>query len=703
MTPEFRAWIDEAKPVTITTIVGQRGGLHLKRSGRELSGPCPHCQGNDRFSVNIGKDVYNCRGCGGKGKGGIAFLQWLDQIDFIDAVEEITGKPPPHEKKERAAKRVVKKALGPIAATYDYTDELGELVFQVVRHEPKAFRQRRPAPNESGVWINGLDQGEYMRRGSGSDWSHYDEDNFAKWQFTERTNFDATSPVLYRLPDLIEAIACGQTVIIVEGEKDSDTAIEKFGLVATTNPGGAGKWKGRGYAQYFRDADVVVIPDNDEDPKKGLKHANEVAQDLYAVAERVRIAKLPQEFKDLTKWHEAIGTRERLDQIIADAPRYLNGHDPAGAIPQSADTQQTKTIPIVTKSDFLKGFIPPDYLIDGVLQRGFIYAITGQTGHAKTAVALLITELVSSNDANAMLGRYKVEKGRVVYFAGENPDDVRMRVIGADHMRRTAGEEPAQDRIWFVPGQFNITEMRDYLIERFNSMGGVNLIIIDTSAAYFLGKDEIDNVEMGAHARMLRTLTALPGNPCVIPLCHPVKKVESADQLLPRGGGAFLNEVDGNLTLFKKTDDTVELDYTKMRGAGFEPIQFRLERIEPPVLIDKKGRQIPTIRAQAITEVQAQQIKHTVRDVENKVLRGYLSNPDVTHGELCTMYDWLDRNRNPLKSKVTRALGTLAKIGYVRKGRGEDWSLTDKGKEEARKVALAARAAEERAKQGTLI
>jgi len=31
-----------------------------------------------------------------------------------------------------------------IAATYDYKDEKGVLLFQVVRYQPKAFRQRRP-------------------------------------------------------------------------------------------------------------------------------------------------------------------------------------------------------------------------------------------------------------------------------------------------------------------------------------------------------------------------------------------------------------------------------------------------------------------------------------------------------------------------------------------------------------------------------
>jgi len=245
--------------------------------------------------------------------------------------------------------------------------------------------------------------------------------------------------------------------------------------------------------------------------------------------------------------------------------------------------------------------------------------------------------------------------------------------------------------------------MRQYLIERFNALGGVNLIIVDTSAAYFLGKDEIDNVEMGAHARMLRTLTDLPGDPCVIPLCHPIKRVETPDQLLPRGAGAMLAELDGNLTLFKNSDETIELNYTKMRGAGFEPIQFELKRVNAPSLVDHKGRQIPTIRAIPITESQAQQIKRTKRDVEDRVLRAFLSNPDVTHAEICSANDWLDSKGNPLKSKVTRALATLSKLGFMRKQRDDEWALTDKGKDEARKVALAVSRAIEDQSQGKLL
>ena len=46
--------------------------------------------------------------------------------------------------------------------------------------------------------------------------------------------------VPYRLPELLNA-APDTTVFVCEGEKDCD-ALHALGLIATTNPGGAGKW-----------------------------------------------------------------------------------------------------------------------------------------------------------------------------------------------------------------------------------------------------------------------------------------------------------------------------------------------------------------------------------------------------------------------------------------------------------------------------
>jgi phage/plasmid primase-like uncharacterized protein len=81
-----------ARSVPIETELGRRG-IHLKRQGRELVGPCPVCGGDDRFAINIKKQVWNCRGCD-KGGDGIALVQHIDGCDFLGAVETLTGQRP---------------------------------------------------------------------------------------------------------------------------------------------------------------------------------------------------------------------------------------------------------------------------------------------------------------------------------------------------------------------------------------------------------------------------------------------------------------------------------------------------------------------------------------------------------------------------------------------------------------------------------
>ena len=72
-----------------------------------------------------------------------------------------------------------------------------------------------------------------------------------------------------------------------------------------------------------------------------------------------------------------------------DDQRRANGNS-------GATSQQQEVRPaILPKAEFLKGFVPPDYIIDGMLQRRFIYSLTGQTGHAKTAIALVLANKVA--------------------------------------------------------------------------------------------------------------------------------------------------------------------------------------------------------------------------------------------------------------------------------------------------------------------
>ena len=157
-----------------------------------------------------------------------------------------------------------------------------------------------------------------------------------------------------------------------------------------------------------------------------------------------------------------------------EAPQAVIARAPGGngRVPHGVATPLPLP-PIINKAAFLAEYgRPPNFLIDDILQTGFIYALTGQTGHAKTAVALLLARLVSSPDPNAIFGTRKIKKGRVVYFVGENPDDVALRIKGSDAIRR---DIPEDDDIAFVPGVFDIERMMTSLATDTKRNGVISL------------------------------------------------------------------------------------------------------------------------------------------------------------------------------------------------------------------------------------
>ncbi|MFB3893285.1 MAG: hypothetical protein ACE15C_14820 [Phycisphaerae bacterium] len=179
---------------------------------------------------------------------------------------------------------------GRIVAAYDYRDAQGQLVYQVVRFEPKDFRQRRPDGNGGWTWKMG-----------------------------------GVKRVLYRLPDLLAA-APADWIVVAEGEKDVDGLVG-IGMVATTNPQGAGKWSKLSDDSALVGRRVAILPDRDQ---PGRDHALDVARRLCGKAAEVRIVELPGDGKDASDWIAAGGTREQLLALIEAAPRYVaSADDPA--------------------------------------------------------------------------------------------------------------------------------------------------------------------------------------------------------------------------------------------------------------------------------------------------------------------------------------------------------------------------------------
>jgi hypothetical protein len=203
-----------------------------------------------------------------------------------------------------------------IVATYDYRDERGELLFQVVRFDPKDFRQRRLDGNGGWIWkVKGV------------------------------------RPVPYRLRELI-ATPIDTSIFVVEGERDADN-LAMLGLAATCNAGGAAKRRDDGKPgrpkwrpelnPYFPGRNVIVVPDNDN---AGRDHALAIAASLAPVAARIRILELPglPPKGDVSDWLDAENTRAELERLGAAAPDFRP--EPTSNVPESG-TKPHPESPIV--------------------------------------------------------------------------------------------------------------------------------------------------------------------------------------------------------------------------------------------------------------------------------------------------------------------------------------------------------------------
>jgi hypothetical protein len=352
--------------------------------------------------------------------------------------------------------------------------------------------------------------------------------------------------------------------------------------------------------------------------------------------------------------------------------RKLNGHAPI-------DTPKSRLMQ--SSAEFVAGFVPPDYLIDGLLQRRYVYSFTGPTGSGKTAIVLLIAFHVACG--LSLAGRH-VEKGRVLFFAGENPDDVRTRWI---KVCEEMGVEPASADVVFMPFTPKLSEakIRKQIDDEAKGRGPFALLIVDTSAAYYSGDDENDNKKLGDHARLLRSFVTLPGGPTVIVTCHPTKTPDM-ENLLPRGGGAFLAEVDGNLVaIYNRAGKTAEVTtHGKFRGPEFTPFSFKLMSSTSVKLVDSKGRFIWTVTAHILTDEEIGDIEaHGLSD-QNQVLHAMLEQPGYSFIELAEHLGWMTTtDGKPNKQRVYRIMQDLRKAKLVEPLRDGRYILTKKGEQEA--------------------
>jgi hypothetical protein len=429
-----------------------------------------------------------------------------------------------------------KKSNNEIVAVYDYRDESGKLLFQVCRKAPKDFRQRRPDGKDRWIWST-----------------------------------KGTQRVPYRLPELLAAVAAGETIHIAEGEKAVE-ALRKAGLAATCSPGGAGKWPPEQFHQYFRGADVVVLPDNDD---AGRSHGNDVVCDLLGIA-RVRVL-------DLAKHHENFPPKAdpfdwfALGRTVEDLSWILEGVEPLGAT-MSAEavgpSEQKGTSPGCIRATPYNWVIPSalpqrEWVYGRHLIRRFISADIAPGGLGKSS--LVITETMAMVTGRPLLGDRPVGKLRVWLVNLEDPRDELDRRVAATALHYGITRDDIGDRLFVDSGRDAemviaidsregvkiakpiVDAIRTEITEK-----QIDVMIVDPFVASH-AVPENDNGKIAAVARQWASIAEETG--CAIGLVHHARKASPGQSLGvddARGASALVNAARSVRVLNQMTEKEAE-------------------------------------------------------------------------------------------------------------------------------------------------
>ena len=336
-----------------------------------------------------------------------------------------------------------------IVATYDYCGEHGDLLYQSVRYDPKAFKRRRPDGKGGHRW-----------------------------------NMQGVSLVLYNLPELLARP--NDLVFLVEGEKDV-ASLQAVGLLATTFIGGANAWRDE-YAEALRGRRVVILGDND---KAGRDLVQQEAESLSGKAADVRVLDLglTEPHADVTDWL-ADHTAEELLAIVEATPQYKPGTTTTATRPANPYRPHVLSV-------CLSDVTPEDvhWLWPGRIPFGKITLLIGDPGLGKSFLSLDLAARFSTGTPWPDAIDEETEAGSTVILSAEDglADTIRPRLdaAGADVTRihaitavqRSANGEPA-----YFSLADDIRSLEAHIEET-----GAKLAIIDPVTAYLSDSDGNSN------------------------------------------------------------------------------------------------------------------------------------------------------------------------------------------------------------------
>jgi AAA domain len=499
--------------------------------------------------------------------------------------------------------------------------------------------------------------------------NRFELDNGSKSFAFDPPGRNGSTPLLYgceRLADLGDGV-----VFIVEGEGKVDRLRELGAIAVSCDSGAKSRWL-PSHAQLLRRLGIILWPDSDQ-PGEGYISAAAAAIRAENPEADIRVVRpfgLPNggNGRDVCDW---AGDAAELAKLVDAALPYEPFHAPDEPLNWEHGTEVKLPAHSVKGGVFVRSYVPLSYAVEGVLPSGYLYGLTARRGDGKTAWLICATAATIKGDGEKILG-FPVRQGRVVYVAKENPDDFKMKLAVNCYIHGVTWEM-LDTFLLVLDGR---TDSPEQICEALRidaeANGGFSLALYDTFQAGFsaaAGQEFNDNAAVLGFIVRLRQLTEVIGKPAEIVAFHPTKNAGEED-LFPYGGGAIMNEIDGNLTLWK--GETIRLSQNRVRGPEFEPRFYRIEKLSSPEIVDDKGRQILLPVMRPTTEQDVEERKTVTKNTKLNLLRAILAEPKGNQR------DWAFKIGVSV-STVNGHLQALDKAGLVVKIL-DDYSITIKGK-----------------------
>jgi hypothetical protein len=423
-------------------------------------------------------------------------------------------------------------------AVYDYRDADHTLLWQKLKNSPGSpnkFTQRRP--NGHGEWV---------------------------WEGVRK---DLPS-VLYRLPEVNEAIKAGKEIIIVEGEKDADN-MWKLGIPATCNPDGAAgagvkpKWRVE-HSEQLRGADIVIMGDHDT---PGYAHQEVTARLSVGIARRVRTLRLADHWPecpeggDVSDWLKAGHTKEELLALLTGAPKYVPSEDLGPGTPDDGGHHERGNWELVAVK---MSTIPAKKIIwlwQWRIAIGKLTTFAGLPDTNKSTTALDLAARVSRGDV-LPAGEGQAPLGNVIILSSEDdPADTirpRLEVMGADleriHFITMVKEKGGKGK-----RGFDLTQDIERLERLIQEIGNVVLIIVDPMSAYMGKPGKLDSYRTSDVRAVLSPLGEMAGRcgVAIVGVDH-LNKTAGLKALLRIAGSIAFAAAPRSLIIFVRDEEEAD-------------------------------------------------------------------------------------------------------------------------------------------------